>query len=115
MTLLRNFLRRLSLPTPLGLLVSQLNPVRGEIQQAEQYYNSRVDGVEHEFVSACTGQEREPEDWAEYPDEHDTVANPDLAFQVVFAVSDQSVSWSSFTSQELQDLFANHRIGTAGD
>jgi hypothetical protein len=25
------------------------------------------------------------------------------------------VSWSSFTSQELQDLFANHRIGTAGD
>jgi hypothetical protein len=111
----RSFLRGSFLVFPLRLLVSQLNPVKCKIQKAEQYYNSRVDGVEQEFVSTYTGQEREPEDWAEYSDKHDTVTNPDLVFQVVFAVSDQSVSCSSFTSQELQDLFANHRIGTAGE
>ena len=39
-----------------------------------------MDGVEHEFVSPGTGQKGEPEDRAEYPDEHDTVPDFNIAF-----------------------------------
>jgi hypothetical protein len=65
-----------------------------------------VDSVEHKIVSACTEQKRDPADWAEYTDEHDTVANLDLAFQVVFAVGKRFMGFTGFTPQEPQDLFA---------
>ena len=60
-------------------------------------------------------QIREPEDWAEYSDEHDARPDFDLAFQVDFAVGERFMGCSCFTPQELQDLFTEHCVGAAGD